>query len=280
MRLVFPYQRLWWRGWGADGGGGTVPTGVSGACRPRGGVVDRGEGSGLWSGGSGRGWVRARRRRRPRFGWEPAVGCPARRADDGGLPVGRPAAAAGDAAGREGNRVMIRRSMAFSWRVAILVVVVATGLGTGVFGVVPMGDGPRAAVAGGGYNPDRQECQFLKQINKYRGGGKLTLDANLGAAAVAHSKDQARRDKMFHSNLGQLLRKHSYNGSPTGENVAWGTNLDGGKAVFNAWKKSPSHDRNMRSGSFEAIGIARVEGNRGWYWTTIFGGKVSKKANC
>jgi len=136
------------------------------------------------------------------------------------------------------------------------------------------------ATAAGGYRPDSQECQFLRQINKYRGNDNLKLSASLGAAAAEHSEDQARRDKMYHSNLSSLLNKHNYSGSPYGENVAWGTNLDGGKAVFAAWKKSPPHDRNMKDGDFKAIGIARAEGNKGWYWTTIFGGEVDKTVNC
>jgi uncharacterized protein YkwD len=153
-------------------------------------------------------------------------------------------------------------------------VVLAAGLGLGSTSL------PSVVEAGKGYNPDKQECQFLKQINSYRGGGKLKLSASLGRAAESHSKDQARRDKMFHSNLSQLMNRVDYDARPVGENVAWGTSLDGAKQVFNAWKKSPGHDRNMRDKDFEAIGIARAKGNKGWYWTTIFGAKADRTVNC
>lgn len=175
---------------------------------------------------------------------------------------------------------MMRRLLPLSWRVALLAMVVTTGLGAGIFGVVPATSEPGVVLAGRGYNPDSQECKFLRLINKYRNGGKLQLSVTLGGAATEHSKDQARRDKMYHSNLSQLLNKYNYNGSPTGENVAWGTNLDSAKEVFTAWKKSSSHDRNMKDKDFKAIGIARAKGNKGWYWTTIFGGKADKAANC
>lgn len=171
------------------------------------------------------------------------------------------------------------------FRMALLVVLVVGVVGTGLG--ASGGRGGLAAIglvqvseAGNGYRADNQECQFLRQINKYRNGGKLKLSATLGAAAESHSEDQARRDKMFHSDLDQLMDRHNYDARPVGENVAWGTNLDSAKGVFDAWKRSAGHDRNMRDGDFEAIGIAREKGNKGWYWTTIFGAKPDNTIDC
>jgi len=173
------------------------------------------------------------------------------------------------------------RKLSVSLRVLLLAAVVAVGLGaSGLQFLVPGVGSAQVSGAGNGYRPDKQECQFLRIINNYRGGGKLKLSATLGRAAEMHSKDQARRDKMFHSNLKQLMNRVNYKGTGYGENVAWGTNLDSAKGVFNAWKKSPGHDRNMRDKSFEAIGIARAKGDRGWYWTTIFGNKADNTINC
>ena len=58
-----------------------------------------------------------------------------------------------------------------------------------------------------------------------------------------------------------------------GENIAAGqTNA---ATVFNAWRNSPSHNANMLSSNYLAIGIDRCYNGGsqyGWYWTTDFGG--------
>lgn len=129
---------------------------------------------------------------------------------------------------------------------------------------------------GGGYNPDSEERTFLGLINDYRkrnGAGALALNANLGAAADAHSRDMARKDYFRHSKTGQLVERHGYtNWRAIGENIAAGQQT--AQQVFDAWRRSNDHDRNMRGKNFTEIGIGRAHAKNskyGWYWTTVFG---------
>ena len=64
------------------------------------------------------------------------------------------------------------------------------------------------------------------------------------------------------------------NWSFVGENIAAGQET--AKAVMDAWKSSPEHDRNMRNKNFTEIGIGRAydkSSKYGWYWTTTFGSR-------
>jgi uncharacterized protein YkwD len=129
---------------------------------------------------------------------------------------------------------------------------------------------------GGGYKPDSEERKFLKLINDYRGrngAGKLTLHNSLGAAAEAHSRDMAKKNYFRHSNTKKLIARHGYkNWTAYGENIAAGQKT--ANEVFDDWRKSNAHDKNMRSKQFTEIGIARAykkNSRYGWYWTTIFG---------
>lgn len=158
-------------------------------------------------------------------------------------------------------------------RVVLLIVVVLSGLGVGHL------SSPPSAVAAG-YRADSQECAVLDLINRYRASrnqGRLQLSASLGAAAQEHSGEMARRKRMYHSNLSQLVAKHGYDGTAFGENVAYG--YTSGKAVFEAWRKSAGHNRNMLDGRWKAIGVARDK-NGNWYWTAIFGNRADKTINC
>ncbi|MDP9364743.1 MAG: CAP domain-containing protein [Chloroflexota bacterium] len=170
---------------------------------------------------------------------------------------------------------MMARS-AMPLRVALLVTVVVGGLGA-TWLAAPGGAG---AISASGYKPDAQECQFLAIINRYRASknkGKLALSATLGAAAEHHSRDMARKKKLYHSDLSKNLRAHDYDGGYAGENVAVG--YAKAKAVFEAWRESADHDRNMRDGGFKAIGIGRAKGGE-WYWTTTFGNGADQSIRC
>ena len=133
----------------------------------------------------------------------------------------------------------------------------------------------------GDYSPDSEERAFLDLINDYRrsrGAGALTLNDNLGAAADYHSRDMAKKNYFKHTlkngdTAEQNIRRFGYtNYVAVGENIAAG--FETANDVMRAWKSSPEHDRNMRSGLFTEIGIGRAhsKGSKyGWYWTTTFG---------
>ena len=129
---------------------------------------------------------------------------------------------------------------------------------------------------GSGYTPDNEERKFLDLINDYRkrnGAGALSLNTSLGSAADAHSRDMAKKNSFRHSKTKQLIERHGYKNWRTyGENIAAGDET--AEQVFQSWKSSAPHDRNMRSKDFTEIGIGRAHARSskyGWYWTTIFG---------
>lgn len=133
----------------------------------------------------------------------------------------------------------------------------------------------------GGYSPDSEERAFLDLINAYRrnnGGGALTLNDNLGAAAEHHSRDMAEKNYFNHTlkngdSAEENIRRFGYtNYDAVGENIAAG--FETANEAMKAWKSSPEHDRNMRSTRYTEIGIGRAysKGSKyGWYWTTTFG---------
>ncbi|MGH2614453.1 MAG: CAP domain-containing protein [Thermomicrobiales bacterium] len=128
---------------------------------------------------------------------------------------------------------------------------------------------------GGGYSPDGEERAFLDLINDYRrknSAGNLSLQNNLGAAAEAHSRDMAKRNYFRHASQKNFERHGYKNWKAIGENIAAGQET--AKQVFEDWKKSRDHDKNMRSKNFTEIGIGRAHSKKskyGWYWTTTFG---------
>jgi uncharacterized protein YkwD len=134
---------------------------------------------------------------------------------------------------------------------------------------------------GGSYSPDSEERAFLDLINNYRrqhGAGSLSLQNQLGAAADYHSRDMANKNYFSHKlangdSAEKNIERFGYtNWSYIGENIAAGHET--AKAVLNAWKSSPDHDRGMRNKNFTEIGIGRAynkSSKYGWYWTTTFG---------
>ena len=136
---------------------------------------------------------------------------------------------------------------------------------------------------GGGYSPDGEERAFLDLINKYRrqnGARDLSLQSQLGAAADYHSRDMAKKNYFSHKlsngdSAEKNIERFGYtNWSYIGENIAAGHET--AKAVMDAWKSSPEHDRGMRDKNFTEIGIGRAydkNSRYGWYWTTTFGSR-------
>jgi uncharacterized protein YkwD len=133
------------------------------------------------------------------------------------------------------------------------------------------------------YCASGEELAFLKLINDYRrarGLGTLKLTQTLGAAAEHHSKSMADHNYFSHTLIpqgiswSQNMFNHGYDYNTfRGENIAAGNSS--ALNTFNQWKYSPSHNSNMLSGNYKAIGIGRVYNSQstyGYYWTTDFGG--------
>ncbi len=125
---------------------------------------------------------------------------------------------------------------------------------------------------------------FLNLVNKLREGGcncgdtymepvaPLKWDNELERAAKAHSIDMNTQNYFSHvskngDRFTDRIKKTNYQGKGTGENIA--RNYSDEKAVFNAWRESPGHCKNMMSARSTDIGV----GKSGAYWTMVLGTK-------
>ncbi|RIK36948.1 MAG: hypothetical protein DCC58_18660 [Chloroflexi bacterium] len=135
------------------------------------------------------------------------------------------------------------------------------------------------------------EQQFLTLINNYRqskGLSKLAASKALNIASYKHSLDMGTRKYFSHNTKTPLPAGQSgptpwdrmkdagygYN-TYKGENIAAG--YSSAQAVFNGWKASSGHNKNMLNPNFKVIGIGFVSVSGSpytHYWTTDFGGKV------
>lgn len=131
---------------------------------------------------------------------------------------------------------------------------------------------------------DQEEQSALEQINALRANNRapaLSLSSSLGQAAAHKSVTMAASGSFAHDDPGrsfpQRVRDCGYRVTPNvAENIAVG--VDTGRAVVQMWRDSPSHHRIMLDPSMKAVGIARVRGASGWYWTADFGGMMDDGA--
>jgi uncharacterized protein YkwD len=104
-----------------------------------------------------------------------------------------------------------------------------------------------------------------KLINAYRkkkGLKPLALNAELTAAAKAHSRDLAQWDRISHfgsdgSNPWDRVKRTGYHARLAAENV--GTGQISFKEVLRGWEKSPGHNKNLLLSDATHMGIALVQ---------------------
>jgi uncharacterized protein YkwD len=87
--------------------------------------------------------------------------------------------------------------------------------------------------------------------------------------AVRQAKRMAQQERMFHQDLGVVLRRcHLHK---AGENVAFGFDL--GIAVVDiGWMQSPPHRANILDPAFRLLGSGARRGDNGvWYAAQVFG---------
>ncbi len=77
----------------------------------------------------------------------------------------------------------------------------------------------------------------------------------------------AEQDRMFHQDLGRVLR--ACNLVAVGENVAYG--YPSGRATVRAWMNSPGHRANILSRSYRGMGLAARRSDGVWYVAQVFG---------
>lgn len=118
-------------------------------------------------------------------------------------------------------------------------------------------------------------ARIVQLVNAERakvGCSPLTLNADLGKAAQAHSDDMAAHQNMSHtgsdgSSPGDRITSAGYSWSSYGENVAYGYSTP--EQVMAAWMASPGHKANILNCGFQEIGVGLAE--PGDYWTQDFG---------
>jgi len=114
--------------------------------------------------------------------------------------------------------------------------------------------------------------RYTNQFRKSKGLPALEMRNELNAIARNHSEDMASGRKSFgHGGYNQRELKVKKIIKPYGgmaENVAYGART--GKEVFEIWKNSSGHRKNML-GNYKYIGIGIAQNKRGViYYTQIF----------
>ena len=121
---------------------------------------------------------------------------------------------------------------------------------------------------------------LINQERQAHGLAPLTMQANLRAAARAHSEDMACNGFFSHtgsdgSTPADRVRRFGYTFSYLGENIYAGNGpYNSPQAAFDAWMNSPPHRENMLNPNFIHVGIGyRYLSNSpyGSYWTADFG---------
>lgn len=105
----------------------------------------------------------------------------------------------------------------------------------------------------------------------------LHLNADLGQAALRHSRDMARHRTFSHkgsdgSDVGLRARKSGYGWRGIGENISFGQR-SAAEAVA-GWIDSPGHCANLMNPTFTEMGAAyalRGAPRQAAYWTQVFG---------
>jgi uncharacterized protein YkwD len=86
--------------------------------------------------------------------------------------------------------------------------------------------------------------------------------------AVRQARKMARQQRMFHQDLGVVMRRCNLDG--VAENVAYG--YDTGRRVVRAWMRSDGHRHNILNPGYRLIGMAARRGDNGSvYAAQVFG---------
>jgi len=129
---------------------------------------------------------------------------------------------------------------------------------------------------------DDNARQLLALVNQLRKKGcrcgrkrmkptsPLKINNLLNKAARNHANDMASKEFFDHrgsngSSISDRISKAGYDWQAVGENIFWGR--VGVREVFQGWKDSPGHCKNMMNKDFREMGFAKV----GIYWVQDFG---------
>ena len=106
---------------------------------------------------------------------------------------------------------------------------------------------------------------------------RLCVHPALQRAARDHSQDMIRNDYFGHGNVGRRLKRHGYNWSRCGENIAPDPGSPSPGPTFDTWMGSPTHRDNILDRRFREVGIGLAtgthKGERKTMWTADFGNR-------
>lgn len=124
------------------------------------------------------------------------------------------------------------------------------------------------------------EKRMLDMHNQKRKSQKLRrlcVHPALQRAARDHSQDMIRRDYFAHGNVGKRLKRHGYNWSRYGENIALDSGSPSPDKTFGMWMKSKTHRPNILDRKVREVGIGLATGShngeRKTMWTADFGNR-------
>jgi uncharacterized protein YkwD len=103
----------------------------------------------------------------------------------------------------------------------------------------------------------RFEDELLILINRYRKTKQrkpLVSSPLYSDLAVEHSQTMQGQDRMSHDGFEERFRRAT-DASSCVENVGW--NHQTAQSLFDAWRKSPGHNRNMLERKIRRAGIGR-----------------------
>ncbi|MBL0224164.1 MAG: CAP domain-containing protein [Geobacteraceae bacterium] len=101
------------------------------------------------------------------------------------------------------------------------------------------------------------EDELLVLINRYRQSKKLkplVSSPQYAELAREHSRTMQEQDRMSHDGFDDRFRRAS-DASSCVENVAW--NHQTPQSLFNGWRTSPGHNRNMLDRKIRRVGLDR-----------------------
>lgn len=124
---------------------------------------------------------------------------------------------------------------------------------------------------------EKRMLELHNQKRKSQERRRLCVHPALQKAARDHSQDMIRRDYFGHGNAGKRLKRHGYNWSTYGENIAADPGSPSPNAIFDLWMKSPTHRPNILNRKFREVGIGLATGShngeRKTMWTVDFGAR-------
>lgn len=121
---------------------------------------------------------------------------------------------------------------------------------------------------------------IINQYRKDNGLKPLKINAELTAAAKAHSRDLAKWDRISHygsdgSNPWDRVKRTGYKPRLAAENV--GTGQVSFDEVMKGWKKSPGHNKNLLLTDAQQMGLALVYEPKTEFksfWTLVIGSSM------